>query len=195
MLTFVNSLPLLIGFSTQLRRSRFSALPQIDCDRSKRICLLTIAWSNGAPRIILAGGAGERLKPFTALRAKPAVPFGGKYRIVDLVINNLINSGIQNIKILVQTLSQPLINHVCNLWPSVPVYNFLSLRFSMRKWLGHIECCKPLLNQLKQSRCRVFLEEIDISGAKGVLVNISGSSNMIKGEFDAASRIIHEKVQ
>ena len=62
--------------------------------------------------IILAGGAGERLKPLTALRAKPAVPFGGKYRIIDFALNNFINSGIKNIKILVETLSQPLINHI-----------------------------------------------------------------------------------
>jgi glucose-1-phosphate adenylyltransferase len=74
--------------------------------------------------IILAGGAGERLKPLTQVRAKPAVPFGGKYRIADFVVNNFINSGIQNVKILVQTLSQPLINHLSNLWPSAPVYNF-----------------------------------------------------------------------
>jgi glucose-1-phosphate adenylyltransferase len=74
--------------------------------------------------IVLAGGAGERLKPLTSRRAKPAVPFGGKYRIIDFVINNFINSRMQNIKILVQNLSQPLINHVNKLWPSVPVYNF-----------------------------------------------------------------------
>lgn len=74
--------------------------------------------------VILAGGAGERLKPLTQVRAKPAVPFGGKYRIADFVVNNFINSGIQNVKILVQTLSQPLINHLSSLWPSVPVYNF-----------------------------------------------------------------------
>lgn len=74
--------------------------------------------------IVLAGGAGERLKPLTAIRAKPAVPFGGKYRIIDFVLNNMINSGIQNIKILVQTLSQPLINHTSSMWPSTPVYNF-----------------------------------------------------------------------
>src|SRR5512137_664537 len=74
--------------------------------------------------IILAGGAGERLRPLTAVRAKPAVPFGGKYRIIDFVLNNLVNSGMQNIKILVQTLSQSLIEHVTSMWPSVPVYNF-----------------------------------------------------------------------
>jgi glucose-1-phosphate adenylyltransferase len=74
--------------------------------------------------VVLAGGAGERLRPLTSRRAKPAVPFGGKYRIIDFVINNFINSRMQNIKILVQNLSQPLINHVNKLWPSVPVYNF-----------------------------------------------------------------------
>jgi glucose-1-phosphate adenylyltransferase len=62
--------------------------------------------------IIFAGGSGERLKPMTDLRAKQAVPFGGKYRIIDFVLNNFINSGIKNLKILVQTLSQPLINHI-----------------------------------------------------------------------------------
>jgi glucose-1-phosphate adenylyltransferase len=74
--------------------------------------------------IILAGGAGIRLRPLTSIRAKPAVPFGGKYRIIDFVINNFINSGLRNVKILVQNLSQPLINHVNKLWPSVPVYDF-----------------------------------------------------------------------
>jgi len=56
--------------------------------------------------IVLAGGAGERLKPLPALRAKPAVPSGGKYRIVDFVRNNFIISFIQS----VQMLSQPLKN-------------------------------------------------------------------------------------
>lgn len=86
--------------------------------------------------IILAGGAGERLKPLTVVRAKPAVPFGGKYRIIDFVLNNLINSGIQNIKLLVQTLSQPLINHVSTMWPSAPVYNFYVQCIPAQKRMG-----------------------------------------------------------
>jgi glucose-1-phosphate adenylyltransferase len=86
--------------------------------------------------IILAGGAGERLKPLTAVRAKPAVPFGGKYRIMDFVLNSLINSGIQNIKLLVQTLSQPLINHVSTMWPSAPIYNYFVQCIPAQKQMG-----------------------------------------------------------
>jgi glucose-1-phosphate adenylyltransferase len=86
--------------------------------------------------IVLAGGAGERLKPLTSERAKPAVPFGGKYRIIDFVINNFINSGLRNVKILVQCLSQPLINHVNNLWPSVPVYNYYVQAIPAQKRVG-----------------------------------------------------------
>lgn len=91
---------------------------------------------NDVMGIILAGGAGERLKPLTAVRAKPAVPFGGKYRIIDFVLNNLINSGIRDIKILVQTLSQPLINHVSTLWPSAPVYNYYVQCIPAQKRMG-----------------------------------------------------------
>ncbi len=91
---------------------------------------------NDVMGIILAGGAGERLKPLTAVRAKPAVPFGGKYRIIDFVLNNLINSGIQNVKILVQTLSQPLINHVSTMWPSAPMYNYFVQCIPAQKRMG-----------------------------------------------------------
>jgi len=86
--------------------------------------------------IVLAGGAGERLKPLTTVRAKPAVPFGGKYRIIDFVLNSMINSGIRNIKLLVQTLSQPLINHVSTMWPSAPVYNYFVQCIPAQKRMG-----------------------------------------------------------
>lgn len=86
--------------------------------------------------IILAGGAGERLKPLTSVRAKPAVPFGGKYRIVDFVLNNMINSGIRNIKLLVQTLSQPLIVHVSTMWPSAPIYSYFVQCIPAQKRIG-----------------------------------------------------------
>jgi len=50
----------------------------------------------------MAGGQGSRLYPLTRDRAKPAVPFGGKYRIIDFVLSNLVNSGIYSIYVLVQ---------------------------------------------------------------------------------------------
>ena len=66
--------------------------------------------------IVLAGGEGTRLHPLTAERAKPAVPFGGKYRIVDFVLSNLINSGIYSIYVVVQFRSQSLMQHLSDGW-------------------------------------------------------------------------------
>jgi len=66
--------------------------------------------------MILAGGKGERLMPLTELRSKPAVPFGGKYRIVDFVLSNLLNSGMLAVYVLVQYRSQSLIEHLRRAW-------------------------------------------------------------------------------
>ena len=66
--------------------------------------------------IVLAGGKGSRLQPLTRERAKPAVPFGGKYRIVDFVLSNLINSGIYSIYVLTQFKSQSLLQHLSDGW-------------------------------------------------------------------------------
>jgi len=66
--------------------------------------------------IVLAGGKGTRLYPLTRERAKPAVPFGGKYRIVDFVLSNFINSGIYSIYVLTQFKSQSLLQHLSEGW-------------------------------------------------------------------------------
>lgn len=66
--------------------------------------------------IILAGGKGTRLEPLTETRAKPAVPFGGKYRIIDFVLSNFINSGIYSIFVLTQFKSQSLLDHIRDVW-------------------------------------------------------------------------------
>ena len=66
--------------------------------------------------IVLAGGKGERLHPLTHERSKPAVPFGGKYRIVDFVLSNLVNSGVQSIYVLVQYMSQSMIEYLRMSW-------------------------------------------------------------------------------
>lgn len=61
---------------------------------------------------VLAGGEGTRLYPLTKERAKPAVPFGGQYRIIDFVLSNLVNSGVYSIYVVVQFRSQSLLQHI-----------------------------------------------------------------------------------
>ncbi|MGD0620779.1 MAG: glucose-1-phosphate adenylyltransferase [Bryobacteraceae bacterium] len=65
---------------------------------------------------VLAGGKGTRLYPLTKERAKPAVPFGGRYRIVDFVLSNLVNSGIYSVYVLIQFKSQSLLQHLREGW-------------------------------------------------------------------------------
>ncbi len=66
--------------------------------------------------MILAGGQGERLDPLTALRSKPSVPFGGKYRIIDFTLSNCLNSGLRRIYVLTQYKSDSLNQHLLEAW-------------------------------------------------------------------------------
>jgi len=66
--------------------------------------------------MILAGGQGERLYPLTLYRSKPAVPFGGKYRIIDFTLSNCLNSGLRKIYVLVQYKSDSLNQHLFEAW-------------------------------------------------------------------------------
>lgn len=66
--------------------------------------------------LVLAGGEGSRLKQLTKWRAKPAVPFGGKYRIIDFVLSNCVNSGIRKVGVVTQYKSHSLIRHVQRAW-------------------------------------------------------------------------------
>lgn len=66
--------------------------------------------------IILAGGEGKRLMPLTMDRAKPAVPFGGQYRLIDFAISNLINSGLRQVVVLTQYKSHSLDRHISTTW-------------------------------------------------------------------------------
>ena len=71
--------------------------------------------------MILAGGEGKRLYPLTLDRAKPAVPFGGRYRIIDIVLSNFVNSGMVRIKILTQYKSASLEEHIARVWRLSPI--------------------------------------------------------------------------
>ena len=66
--------------------------------------------------IIMAGGTGERLQPLTEVRSKPAVPFGGKFRLIDFTLSNCINSGIRQISVLIQYRSTSLQRHIQEGW-------------------------------------------------------------------------------
>jgi glucose-1-phosphate adenylyltransferase len=77
-----------------------------------------------APRIfgmVLAGGEGKRLMPLTGDRAKPAVPFGGSYRLIDFALSNLINSGLRKIVVLTQYKSHSLDRHISQMWRMSPL--------------------------------------------------------------------------
>lgn len=66
--------------------------------------------------LVLAGGEGKRLHPLTSERAKPAMHFGGRYRLVDFVLSNLVNSGFQRIKVLTQYRATSLVRHLARAW-------------------------------------------------------------------------------
>ena len=66
--------------------------------------------------LIMAGGRGSRLKDLTRWRAKPAVPFGGKFRIIDFTLSNCVNSGIRRIGVLTQYKAHSLVKHLVRGW-------------------------------------------------------------------------------
>ena len=93
----------------------------------KKTVRCTCGWMNAEQRqqvaemkdvlaVVLAGGKGTRLEPLTRDRAKPAVPFGGAYRIIDFTLSNCLNSGIKRILMLTQYKAMSLDRHICNGW-------------------------------------------------------------------------------
>lgn len=73
--------------------------------------------------VVLAGGEGKRLWPLTRDRAKPAVPFGGNYRLVDFALSNLVNGGYRRIAVLTQYKSHSLDRHIAQTWRMSPIFN------------------------------------------------------------------------
>lgn len=71
--------------------------------------------------MVLAGGEGKRLMPLSADRAKPAVPFGGSYRLIDFALSNLVNSGLRRIVVLTQYKSHSLDRHISQMWRMSPL--------------------------------------------------------------------------
>ena len=93
--------------------------PDAPARRALRAGPVTTVAAMSNPRvlgIVLAGGEGKRLMPLTADRAKPAVPFGGSYRLIDFVLSNLVNAGFARIAVLTQYKSHSLDRHVTQTW-------------------------------------------------------------------------------
>src|SRR5829696_507444 len=97
--------------------SRADPIPSADLRRPSRVTQDTLA-------LVMAGGRGSRLGPLTETCAKPAVPFAGKFRIIDFTLSNCVNSGIRRIGICTQYKAQSLIRHVQRGW------SFLDGRFN-----------------------------------------------------------------
>jgi len=108
--------------------------------------------------IVLAGGEGKRLMPLTADRAKPGVPFGGNYRLIDFALSNLINSGLRQIVVLTQYKSHSLDRHVSQTWrlsgltnsyvASVPAQQ----RLGKRWFAGSADAILQSLNLLRDEK-------------------------------------------
>jgi glucose-1-phosphate adenylyltransferase len=86
--------------------------------------------------IVLAGGAGRRLGPLTADRAKSAVPFGGLYRVVDFALSNLVNSGMERICVLTQYKSHSLNRHISTTWRLNSLLDNYVAPVPAQQWLG-----------------------------------------------------------
>jgi glucose-1-phosphate adenylyltransferase len=102
--------------------------------------------------VVLAGGEGKRLMPLTADRAKPAVPIGGRYRLIDFVLSNLVNSGILKIKVLTQYKSDSLNTHLARGWRLPQMLDFYveavpaQMRLGERWFLGSADALHQSLN-------------------------------------------------
>jgi glucose-1-phosphate adenylyltransferase len=86
--------------------------------------------------LVLAGGAGRRLGPLTADRAKSAVPFGGLYRVVDFALSNLVNGGLQRICVLTQYKSHSLNRHITTTWRLSSLLDNYVAPVPAQQWVG-----------------------------------------------------------
>ncbi len=111
--------------------------------------------------IVLAGGEGKRLAPLTADRAKPAVPFGGNYRLIDFALSNLVNAGYRQIVVLTQYKSHSLDRHISTTWRLSPLLgNYVApvpaqMRRGPRWFLGSADAIYQNLNLLYDERPKI----------------------------------------
>lgn len=107
--------------------------------------------------MVLAGGKGSRLGPMTTHRAKPAVPFGGRYRIIDFVLSNVVNSGYRRVYVLTQYMASSLIKHLNRNWHLSGIGEFVEevpaqMRTGGHWYLGTADAVYQNLNLIRDAR-------------------------------------------
>jgi glucose-1-phosphate adenylyltransferase len=113
--------------------------------------------------IVLAGGEGKRLAPLTADRAKPAVPFGGNYRLIDIALSNLVNAGLRKIVVLTQYKSHSLDRHIATTWALSPLLgNYVTpvpaqMRRGPRWFAGSADAIYQNLNLIYDERPEIII--------------------------------------
>lgn len=154
--------------------------------------------------IVLAGGEGKRLMPLTSQRAKPAVPFGGIYRLVDFALSNLVNSGYLHIVVLTQYKSHSLDRHIAKTWRmSALLGNYVApvpaqQRVGKHWFLGSADAIYQCLNTIDDERPDIvvvvgadhvyrmdFSQMVDAHVASGAPLTVAGIRQPISmaGEF------------
>ncbi len=108
--------------------------------------------------MIMAGGKGSRLAPLTCHRAKPAVPFGGRYRIIDFVLSNFVNSGYRHIYVLTQYMASSLIRHLARNWNLASFGQFIEavpaqMRSGERWYEGTADSVRQNINLIRDAHC------------------------------------------
>jgi len=110
--------------------------------------------------VVLAGGEGTRLWPLTAERNKPAVPFGGKYRLVDIPLSNAVNSGLNRILMVTQGKDDSFTRHINHAWhldPKHGVIRGISPQEQGGEYLGDADSVRQILDKVKRERPEIVL--------------------------------------
>jgi glucose-1-phosphate adenylyltransferase len=109
--------------------------------------------------MIMAGGKGQRLAPLTTHRAKPSVPFGGRYRIIDFALSNFVNSGYRHVYVLTQYMASSLIHHLARNWHLQAFGMFIEavpaqMRLGERWFVGTADAVWQNMNLVRDAHCR-----------------------------------------
>lgn len=125
--------------------------------------------------IVLAGGEGKRLMPLTADRAKPAVPFGGAYRLIDFALSNLVNSGLRQIVVLTQYKSHSLDRHISQMWRMAPQLN---------SYVASVPAQQRLGKRWFQGSADAILQSLNlINDEKPDIVVVVGADHVYRMDF------------